>query len=141
MGRWEGNTLVVESVGFVEETWFGEGGYFHSDAMRVTERFWRSGENLAYQVTVDDPKVLTAPWTMPARLVKPSTEPLEESPHCVEQDGKLLQNDESPRPAISLRSVGGGWQRGHQYVSLASRPVFFAWIGVPHFLQGFPPRP
>jgi hypothetical protein len=94
VGRWEGNTLVVESVGFVEETWFGEGGYFHSDAMRVTERFWRSGENLAYQATVDDPKVLTAPWTMPARLVKPSTEPLEESPHCVEQDGKLLQNDD-----------------------------------------------
>ncbi len=50
VGRWEGNTLVVEAVGFVEETWFGEGGYFHSDAMRVTERFWRTGENLAYQV-------------------------------------------------------------------------------------------
>ena len=32
------------SVGFVEETWFGEDGYFHSDAMRVTERFWRSGD-------------------------------------------------------------------------------------------------
>jgi hypothetical protein len=94
VGRWEGNTLVVESVGFVEETWFGEGGYFHSDAMRVTERFWRSGENLAYQATVDDPKVLTAPWTMPARLIKPSSEPLEESPHCVEQDGKFLQNDD-----------------------------------------------
>jgi len=94
VGRWEGNTLVVESVGFVEETWFGEGGYFHSDAMRVTERFWRSGENLAYQATVDDPKVLTAPWTMPARLIKPSTEALEESPHCVEQDGKFLQNDD-----------------------------------------------
>jgi hypothetical protein len=47
-----------------------------------------------FQVLLDDPKVLTAPWTMPARLVKPSTEPLEESPHCVEQDGKLLQNDD-----------------------------------------------
>jgi hypothetical protein len=94
VGHWEGNTLVVEAIGFVEDTWFGEDGYFHSDAMRVTERFWRDGANLAYQATVDDPKVLTAPWTMPARRVKPSTEPLEESPHCVEQDGKLLQNDD-----------------------------------------------
>jgi hypothetical protein len=94
VGRWEGNTLVVDAVGFVEDTWFGEDGYFHSDAMHVTERFWRNGANLVYQVTVDDPKVLTAPWTMPARQVKPSTEPLEESPHCTEQDGKLLQNDD-----------------------------------------------
>jgi hypothetical protein len=94
VGRWEGNVLVVDAVGFVEDTWFGEGGYFHSDAMHVTERFWRNGANLVYQVTVDDPKVLTAPWTMPAREVKPSTEPLEESPHCTEQDGKLLQNDD-----------------------------------------------
>jgi len=94
IGRWEGNVLLVDAVGFVEDTWFGEGGYFHSDAMHVTERFWRNGANLVYQVTVDDPKVLTAPWTMPAREVKPSTEPLEESPHCTEQDGKLLQNDD-----------------------------------------------
>jgi hypothetical protein len=86
--------LVVESTNFVESTWFGEEGYFHSDAMRVTERFWRAGENLAYQATVEDPKVLTAPWTMAARLVKPSNDPLEESPRCIETDGpKLLNND------------------------------------------------
>jgi hypothetical protein len=94
VGRWEGNTLVIDSVGFVEHTWFGEDGYFHSDAMHVTERLWKSGENLVWQATVDDPKVLTAPWTMPARIVKPSTEPLEESPRCTEEDAKLLQNDD-----------------------------------------------
>ena len=94
VGHWEGNTLVVESTNFVEDTWFGEEGYFHSDAMRVTERLWRVGENLAYQVTVDDPKLLTGPWTMPVRVVKPSNEPLEESPRCVETDGsRLLNND------------------------------------------------
>jgi len=93
-GRWDGDALVVESTNFLESTWFGEEGYFHSDAMRVTERFWRVGENLAYQATVEDPKVLTAPWTMAARLVKPSNEPLEESPRCIETDGpKLLNND------------------------------------------------
>jgi hypothetical protein len=94
VGRWEGNTLVVESVNFVDSTWFGEEGYFHSDAMRVTERFWKNGANLVYQVTVDDPKVLASPWTMAPRVVKPSTEPLEESPACTEADAKLLVNDD-----------------------------------------------
>ena len=72
VGHWEGDTLVVETTNFVEETWFGEDGYFHSDAMRVIERFWRVGENLAYQVTVDDPKVLTQPWTNFTHVIKPS---------------------------------------------------------------------
>lgn len=92
--HWDGNTLVVDVTNFVEDTWFGEDGYFHSDAMHVTERLWRDGENLIYQVTVDDPKVLTAPWTMPARVVKPSTEPLLESPRCVEADANRLVNDD-----------------------------------------------
>jgi hypothetical protein len=94
VGRWEGNTLVVESVNFVESTWFGEEGYFHSDAMRVVERFWKNGANLVWQVTVDDPKVLMSPWTMAPRVVKPSTEPLEESPKCTEADAHLLVNDD-----------------------------------------------
>ena len=94
VGRWEGDKLVVDVTNFVDDTWFGEGGYFHTDAMHVTERFWRDGANLVYQVTVEDPKVLTAPWTEPPRVVKPSTEPLEESPKCVESDaGKLINDD------------------------------------------------
>jgi len=94
VGRWDGNVLVIDVTNFVEDTWFGEDGYFHSDAMHVTERFWRNGANLVYQVTVEDPKVLTAPWTMAPRVVKPSTDPLEESPRCVEADSKLLVNDD-----------------------------------------------
>jgi hypothetical protein len=92
VGHWEGDKLVVDVTNFVEDTWFGEEGYFHTAAMHVTERFWRNGENLVYQFTVDDPGVLTAPWTVPPRVVKPSTEPLEESPRCVEDDGKRLTN-------------------------------------------------
>lgn len=94
IGHWEGKVFVVDVNNFVEETWFEEGGYFHSDVMRVTERLWKDGRNLVWQAIVDDPKVLTSPWTMPARVVKPSTEPLEESPKCVETDGpKLVNND------------------------------------------------
>jgi hypothetical protein len=94
VGRWDGDKLVVDVTKFVEDTWFGENGYFHSDAMHVTERFWRDGANLIYQVTVEDPKVLTAPWTMAPLVVKPSTEPLEESPRCVEADANRLVNND-----------------------------------------------
>jgi hypothetical protein len=94
VGHWQGDTLIVDVTNFVPDTWFGEDGYFHTEAMHVIERFWRSGENLVYQATVEDPAVLTAPWTMPPRVVKPSDDPLEESPRCVEADGqKLLNND------------------------------------------------
>jgi hypothetical protein len=94
VGRWEGTTLVVDVTNFVEDTWFGEDGYFHSDAMHVVERFWKNGTNLVYQVTVEDPKVLASPWTMAPRVIKPSTEPLEESPKCSEADAKLLVNND-----------------------------------------------
>jgi len=92
VAHWEGDTLVVDTTNFVDQTWFGEEGYFHSDAMRVTERLWRVGDNLAYQVTVDDPKVLTEPWTNYAHLIKPSDEPMQESPACKEEDGSRLLN-------------------------------------------------
>jgi hypothetical protein len=89
---WEGDTLVVEAVNFVTDTWFGEYGYIHSDAMKVTERLWKVGENLAYQVIVEDPKVLAEPWVQPVRLIKPSDEPLTESPPCIEDDFHRLTN-------------------------------------------------
>ncbi|HKV05064.1 MAG TPA: hypothetical protein VJO53_08165 [Candidatus Acidoferrales bacterium] len=92
IGHWEGDTFVVESTNFVEDTWFGEGGYFHSPAMRVIERFWKVGENLAYQITVDDPNVLTEPWTEAPRVIKPSNVALEESPICIEDDAHRMDN-------------------------------------------------
>jgi hypothetical protein len=92
VAHWDGDTLVVDSTNFVDDTWFGEEGYFHSDAMHVIERLWRVGDDLAFQVTVDDPKVLTAPWTNFAHLIKPSKIPLEESPICKEDDGSRLLN-------------------------------------------------
>ena len=61
--RWEGDTLVVESTGFDERTHIMPNGWFHSDQLRVVERYSRPSMNyLMVEVTVDDPKVLTKPW-------------------------------------------------------------------------------
>jgi hypothetical protein len=66
--RWEGDTLVVESVAFDERTYIMPNGWFHSDELRVTERYSRPSMNyLIVQVTVEDPQVLTKPWTSAPR--------------------------------------------------------------------------
>jgi hypothetical protein len=65
VGRWEGDTLVLDSIGFTDETWLARGGWFHSDQMRVVEKFTRTGNQITYDVTVEDPEVLNEPWVMP----------------------------------------------------------------------------
>jgi len=61
--HWEGNTLVVDSSGFDERTYVMPTGWFHSDAMKVTERYTRPSKNyLIVEIMVDDPKVLMHPW-------------------------------------------------------------------------------
>jgi hypothetical protein len=62
-GHWEGDTLVIESIGLDERTYIMPTGWFHSDAAKITERYSRPSMNYLYvQITVDDPKVLTKPW-------------------------------------------------------------------------------
>ena len=64
-GKWEGETLVVETTGINEKTWLDDGGHPHTDALHVTERFRRPNfGHMEVQVTIDDPKAYTKPWTV-----------------------------------------------------------------------------
>jgi hypothetical protein len=64
-GRWEGETLVVDVSDFNDQTWFDRAGNFHSDALKVVERFTRtSPDALLYEATIEDAKVFTRPWRM-----------------------------------------------------------------------------
>jgi hypothetical protein len=81
VARWEGDTLVVDITGFNDKTWLADardrprptssGIWLHSDALHVTER-WRlaDADTLEYQATVEDPKMLTKPWTSPVKTLK-----------------------------------------------------------------------
>jgi hypothetical protein len=61
--RWEGDMLVIDSISIDERTWIRD-GWFHSDQLHVIERLRRPSLNyLEYQFTIEDPKVLTKPWT------------------------------------------------------------------------------
>ena len=64
IGWWEGDTLVIETIGFTDESWLHKSGYFHGFQLNVIERVTRTGNTLRWQATVEDPEHLMAPWTM-----------------------------------------------------------------------------
>jgi len=63
--RWEGDTLVIETTGFNDRTWFDRAGNYHSDKLKVTERFTRTSDHtIEYSATMEDDAVFTRPWTI-----------------------------------------------------------------------------
>jgi hypothetical protein len=73
VGKWEGDTLVLDSIGFIDTTWIGRGGYFHSEKMRIVEKLKREGDVILYDVTVEDPEVLVEPLVFPTRVLRRNT--------------------------------------------------------------------
>jgi hypothetical protein len=64
VGRWEGDTLVVDVNNFNEGTWLDYFGHYHTDQMRIVERWTRPNKGtLHYEATIDDPGAYSAPWT------------------------------------------------------------------------------
>ena len=65
VGRWEGNTLVVDTIGFNDQTWLNDGGAQHSEALHLVERIRPvlAGQYLEYKVTAVDPKTLAKPYS------------------------------------------------------------------------------
>ncbi len=78
VGRWDGDTLVVDSIGFNEKTEVS--GYMHSDKLHVIERYKRIAGGLQYDVTVEDANVFAAPWVFPTRVLpaRPDEERVDE---------------------------------------------------------------
>jgi hypothetical protein len=75
IGHWEGDTLVLDAVAFIDTTWLGRGGLIHSDKMHVVEKFTRQGDALLYDVTVEDPEMLVEPYVFPTRTVRRNMNP------------------------------------------------------------------
>ena len=94
-GKWDGDTLVIETEGFNDQSWFDRAGNHHSEALKVTERFTMQGDNvLMYEARMEDPKTFTRPWTirMPLyRRLEPNVQLLEFK--CVEFSEELLYGD------------------------------------------------
>lgn len=94
VGHWDGDTLVVETQGFNDQTWIGPEGYLHGYDLKVTEKFRREGDTIIFDVTVEDPEYLQKPWVFETRRLRRNTTPnfrMAESPPCSERDNSHLQ--------------------------------------------------
>ena len=71
LGRWEGDTLVVEVSELAEQPWFDRAGNFHSDALKVVERYSLiNPDAIRYEATIEDPNVFTRPWKISMPLYR-----------------------------------------------------------------------
>jgi hypothetical protein len=102
IGHWEGDTLVAETTGLNDKTWFGYGGQPHSDALRVVERFRRvDHDTLMIDITLDDPKAYTTPLhTQKKYILKPVWNIME----FVCEDNLLNFRDYEKKVAIPKKS-------------------------------------
>jgi hypothetical protein len=111
VGRWDGDTLVVTTAGYNDRTSLDLAGHPHTEALRVTERYHRRDiGHLEVQVTLDDPKAYTRPWTLPMEFdLIPDEELIEyvcenerDAPHLVGKSG-----EEAHVPAEVLAQYAG----------------------------------
>ncbi len=87
-GKWEGDTLVIDTIGLNEYTWLDHAGHVHSDALHLVERIQRvNHDSLVLTITFDDPKTFTEPWTARKRFKLMPNWNLEEDTIC---EDKLL---------------------------------------------------
>jgi len=92
IGRYEGDTLVVETVNFNEETWLSDNGAFHTKDLKVVERLRRVGDTLQYEATASDPPVLVEPWKERTQTLWLTDREIEESPRCEDRDLDLIKD-------------------------------------------------
>jgi hypothetical protein len=89
IGHWEGDTLVIDTIGFNNSSWLFEAGYIHSEDMHVVERMHREGNTMIWEATVEDPEMLMQPWVMDKRTMRLNPDPnalLPEASPCMDID-------------------------------------------------------
>ena len=71
VGRWEGDTLIVEVSGFNDQTWFDRSGTHHSNRLRVVERYtYMTPNHIQYEAAITDTEVFTRPWKIALPLYR-----------------------------------------------------------------------
>jgi len=109
IGRWDGDTLVVDVKQLNDQTWFDRAGNFHSDQLHVVERYTLgSPERLDYEATIEDPKVFTRPWKIRLALYRRREKDMELLEFkCVDFSEELIYGHLRAKPARSTLTKGG----------------------------------
>ena len=124
VGRWEGDTLVVTTAGFNDRSTIDLAGHPHTEALRVTERFHRrDAVHMDVQMTFDDPKAYTRPWTLPMEFALVPDEDILEYVCENERDAHHLvgkSGDEFQISAEVLAKYAGSYQVSTRPVAVVS---------------------
>ena len=129
IGRWEGDTFVVTTAGFNDKAWLDSAGHPQTESLRVTERMRRRDfGHMDFEITIDDPKAFTRPFTIRGeRLLAPDTDLLED--FCDnEKDGHRLSGDTGIRLSPALLSTYAGvyeFAPGRQFTIVANNDMLF----------------
>jgi hypothetical protein len=107
-GHWEGDTLVVEVKGHNDKTWFDMAGDFHSEALKLTERYrLLDADTIQYQVTFEDAKVFTKPWQITVPLARQKNMDRLLEYHCQaeaeEESGAFERDDRTWYPEAGMK--------------------------------------
>jgi hypothetical protein len=131
-GRWDGDTLVVDVDHFNDRTWFDRAGNFHSDALKLTERYTpQSADVIRYEVTIEDPKVFTRPWriAMPLyRRAEPNAQLIEF--RCIEFVEEFMYG------SLRKQQLVKHWEGETMSIDITRKvppgDKFYAWYEGPH---------
>ncbi len=97
VGKWDGDTMVIDIVGFNDESWLGWPGWLHSNNMHVVERYTRTGNTMRWEAIVEDPDTLLEPFRIDARTLRLNPDPkasfIEDLP-CEERDAQHIVTHE-----------------------------------------------
>jgi hypothetical protein len=125
VGKWDGDTLVVDVTQLKDATWFDRAGNFHSEALHVVERYTpMSPYHLMYEATIEDPKVFTRPWKMKMPLYRR----MEEKPRfmeyrCVETVEELLYGHLRKEPLVKRWEGDYGRRGGTLVLEVTRKPT------------------
>jgi hypothetical protein len=129
VGRWEGDTFVITSAGFNDRAWLDSAGHPQTEALRITERMRRRDfGHMDFEITIDDPKVFTRPFTIRTeRLLAADTDLLEDV--CEnERDQRRMTGDTKVRLSPQLlASYAGTYELapGREFAVVATGDLLF----------------
>jgi hypothetical protein len=104
-GKWEGDTLVVDTVGIDERTWLDTAGHEHSDKLHLTERFKKMDDKtIQYEVTFDDPVFFTKPWSITRKFTRGDAKD-RILPYTCTENNRDVEHLEKNQPNLNYKFV------------------------------------
>jgi hypothetical protein len=104
IGRWEGSTLVVDTVGIDERSWLDTAGHEHSDKLHVVERFEKNGPNITWTATFEDPVFFSRPWSI-TRTFTPGKPTDRVMPYTCTDNNKDVEHLRPNQPNLDFKFV------------------------------------